>query len=138
MANLLVFTIITLFLLRFCCGCIEREAHALLLFKAGVNDSAGVLSSWEKERDCCLWYGISCDNTTHHVVAVNVTGFSLPTEMEGIISGSLCTLTFVATLNLSGLGLTDLGVLNLKLFSGAIRGQFMIVNTTMMMTPHVA
>ncbi|XP_059066764.1 receptor-like protein EIX2 isoform X4 [Cryptomeria japonica] len=109
MANLLVFTIITLFLLRFCCGCIEREAHALLLFKAGVNDSAGVLSSWEKGRDCCLWYGISCDNATHHVVAVNVTGFSLSTEMEGIISGSLCTLTFVATLNLSGMGLTGGG-----------------------------
>ncbi|XP_057866897.2 probable leucine-rich repeat receptor-like protein kinase At1g35710 [Cryptomeria japonica] len=98
----LLFSIITLSLLRFCCGCTEREAHALHLFKAGLNYSSNVLSSWEKGRDCCLWDGISCDNTTHHVVGVNLTG----SDMKGAISESLCTLPSVATIRLSDMGLT--------------------------------
>ena len=77
MARLFLFTLITLFLLHFCSGGIEREAHALLQFKASLKYSTDVLSSWGKGKDCCLWHGVSCDNTTHHVVAVDIDGTSL-------------------------------------------------------------
>ncbi|XP_057869842.2 receptor-like protein EIX1 isoform X2 [Cryptomeria japonica] len=106
MANLILFSVITLFLLSFCCGCIEKEAHALLLFKAGLSHSADLLSSWEKGTNCCLWDGISCDETSHHIVGVDIAGFSLSAEMEGVISESLCTLTSAATISLTGMGLT--------------------------------
>ncbi|XP_059066775.1 receptor-like protein 11 [Cryptomeria japonica] len=109
MAKLFLFAVITLSLLHFCCGYIEREAHALLIFKAGLNHSKDVPSSWEIERDCCLWDGISCDNTTHHVVGVDFRAFYHRGDMEGVISESLCTLTFVATIRLSDMGLTDHG-----------------------------
>lgn len=43
--------------------------------------------------------GTSCENTTRNVVGVDIAGFSLSAEMEGgVISESLCTFSFVATI----------------------------------------
>ncbi|XP_059066680.1 LRR receptor-like serine/threonine-protein kinase ERL1 [Cryptomeria japonica] len=86
---------------------VEREREALIIFKHALNYSSDFytnLSSWEKERDCCVWDGISCHNTTHHVVSVEIYG---GLEIQGgVISESLCTLTFVATIRLTSTGLT--------------------------------
>lgn len=103
--KLFLLTVIPLFFLRFCCGCIHREGEALLQFKDALSYSFHpYLSSWEKGSDCCLWNGISCDITTHHVVNVEIYGAD---GMEGgVMSESLCTLTFVATIRLSNMGLT--------------------------------
>ncbi|XP_059066682.1 receptor-like protein EIX2 [Cryptomeria japonica] len=127
-AKLFLFTIITLFLLPFCCGCIHRERDALLQLKDALNYSSDIysytyslhftnLSSWEKGGDCCLWDGISCHHTTRHVVGVEIYSdfgtegddiFGINSNVGikgGVISESLCTLTSLATISLSNMGL---------------------------------
>ncbi|XP_059066729.1 receptor-like protein 36 [Cryptomeria japonica] len=105
MVKLFVFTVvILLFVICFCCRCIEREQEALLQFKAGLNYSSGSftnLSAWEKGGDCCVWDGITCDADTHYVVRVVIWLFG-----GGVISESLCTLTSLATIDLTDNGLT--------------------------------
>ncbi|MED6130564.1 hypothetical protein PIB30_002158 [Stylosanthes scabra] len=52
--------------------CLERERQALVKFKASLNDSSNLLSSWHG-HDCCRWEGIGCDNVTGHVVMLDLT-----------------------------------------------------------------
>ncbi|XP_057819346.2 receptor-like protein 54 [Cryptomeria japonica] len=101
--KLFLFTVIVI--LRSCSGCIHREGEALLQFKASLNHSSADLSSWEKGGDCCLWDGISCHHTTHHVVGLEIQGGAFPGMEGGVISESLCTLTFVASISLTNIGL---------------------------------
>ncbi|XLT41717.1 hypothetical protein HN873_073009 [Arachis hypogaea] len=51
--------------------CLERERQALVKFKASLNDSSNMLSSWHGD-DCCRWKGIGCDNVTSHVVMLDL------------------------------------------------------------------
>ncbi|RYR32285.1 hypothetical protein S83_033884 [Arachis hypogaea] len=51
--------------------CLERERQALVKFKASLNDSSNLLSSWHG-HDCCRWEGIGCDNVTGHVVMLDL------------------------------------------------------------------
>ncbi|KAI4313220.1 hypothetical protein L6164_026214 [Bauhinia variegata] len=53
--------------------CNKNDQQALLVFKQGVVDPTGLLSSWSIHSDCCQWSGVQCDNITGRV-----TGLSLP------------------------------------------------------------
>nr|XP_010911650.3 receptor-like protein EIX1 [Elaeis guineensis] len=52
-------------------SCIESERRALLAIKAAIYDPGEWLSSWTGQ-DCCRWRGVGCDNTSGHVVKLNL------------------------------------------------------------------
>ncbi|KAL7595939.1 hypothetical protein Lser_V15G29223 [Lactuca serriola] len=78
--------------------CLDKERHALLLFKAGLQDPDGHLSSWTAEEDdCCSWFGVMCNNQTGHVTGLDISNHGL----VGEISYSLLNLIYLNHLNLS-------------------------------------
>nr|GME06544.1 LRR receptor-like serine/threonine-protein kinase GSO1 [Ipomoea batatas] len=52
--------------------CIERERLALLDFKHGLVDDYGLLSSWGSDDECCIWWGVHCDNNTGHITILDL------------------------------------------------------------------
>ncbi|KAL4591600.1 hypothetical protein LXL04_004569 [Taraxacum kok-saghyz] len=78
--------------------CLDKERHALLLFKAPLKDPDGWLSLWRVEDDeCCKWSGVTCSNQTSHVTKLNIKNYNL----EGEISHSLVNLSYLNLLDLS-------------------------------------
>ncbi|XP_042386758.1 receptor-like protein EIX2 [Zingiber officinale] len=51
--------------------CLESERRALLAIKSDLYNSDHWLSSWSS-YDCCNWSGVACDNTTSHVIRLDV------------------------------------------------------------------
>ncbi|TYI73043.1 hypothetical protein E1A91_D07G102400v1 [Gossypium mustelinum] len=92
--------------------CIAAERRALLDFKKGLIDyvnSLNLLVSWtSKEEECCKWKGVGCDNTTGHVVMLDlrpritysIFGGSW-TAISGEIGTSLLELKHLSHLDLS-------------------------------------
>ncbi|XBI77636.1 hypothetical protein VPH35_070708 [Triticum aestivum] len=79
-------------------SCWPRERDALLALKQGINDTDGVLASWQKLRhDCCRWTGVACSNETGHVTELDI-GLSW---LFGQISPSLLSLQHLEYLDLS-------------------------------------
>nr|CAD1824972.1 unnamed protein product [Ananas comosus var. bracteatus] len=54
-------------------GCPQEEYEALLEFRASYNRTG--LSSWGKQRDCCLWERVICDNRTKQVTELQLSDF---------------------------------------------------------------
>uniref|UniRef100_J3L1M9 non-specific serine/threonine protein kinase n=1 Tax=Oryza brachyantha TaxID=4533 RepID=J3L1M9_ORYBR len=92
-------------------GCIPSERSALVRSKSALSDPGGLLSSG-KGDDCCQWKGVRCNNdTTGHVVELNLSGGSCntvaPCDPPGpglggsIISPSLLGLKRLERLDLS-------------------------------------
>ncbi|KAM0013730.1 putative leucine-rich repeat-containing, plant-type, leucine-rich repeat domain superfamily [Helianthus debilis subsp. tardiflorus] len=60
--------------------CIDKERHALLHFKTYIHyDPGEFLSTWTREEEeeeatgnCCEWYGVTCNNKTGHVTALDL------------------------------------------------------------------
>ncbi|CAL9092989.1 unnamed protein product [Musa acuminata var. zebrina] len=86
-------------------GCMEAERDALLAFKAGILDPSHRLSSWRRPVDCCGWSGVVCDNTTGHVVQLNLQNaeayYDNSTVLGGEFGPSLLSLTHLRRLNLT-------------------------------------
>ncbi|VAI00249.1 unnamed protein product [Triticum turgidum subsp. durum] len=79
-------------------SCWPREREALLALKQGINDTDGVLTSWQKLRhDCCRWTGVACSNETGHVTELDI-GLNW---LFGQISSSLLSLQHLEYLDLS-------------------------------------
>jgi uncharacterized protein YjbI with pentapeptide repeats len=88
-------------------SCIGRERDALLVFKQGTN---GLLNSWQsRHKDCCRWAGITCNNTTGHVIGLDLSWRNLNLDfypLVGQISPSLLSLEHLEYLNLNYTALT--------------------------------
>ncbi|CAL9171757.1 unnamed protein product, partial [Musa hybrid cultivar] len=52
-------------------SCIENERRALLDIRSDMYDSGEIFSTWIGE-DCCRWRGVACDNTTSHVIKLDL------------------------------------------------------------------
>ncbi|KAL7597380.1 hypothetical protein Lser_V15G29159 [Lactuca serriola] len=78
--------------------CLDKERHALLHFKASLQDPIGCLYTWRaEENDCCRWKGVMCNNNkTGHVTGLNISLCFL----EGEISHSLVNLSYLNHLDL--------------------------------------
>ncbi|KAK4763650.1 hypothetical protein SAY87_013088 [Trapa incisa] len=53
-------------------ACNAKERAALLRFKDGLIDPSGWLSSW-RGPTCCHWTGVTCDEPSGHVTAIELT-----------------------------------------------------------------
>ncbi|CAL9189943.1 unnamed protein product [Musa hybrid cultivar] len=86
-------------------GCMEAERDALLAFKAGILDPSRRMSSWRFPVDCCRWSGVVCDNTTGHVVQLNLKNAEAYYDNSAVLGGeigpSLLSLTHLRRLNLT-------------------------------------
>ncbi|XP_058782331.1 receptor-like protein EIX2 [Vicia villosa] len=77
-------------------SCNETDREILLIFKEGINDSHGRISSWTSENNCCTWEGVHCDNNTGRVTRVE-----LPKSLKGEMNLSILKLEFLSHLDLS-------------------------------------
>ncbi|KAM5557503.1 receptor-like protein EIX2 [Rosa sericea] len=90
--------------------CMEREKHALLQFKQGLDDS-NALASWESKEDCCEWRGVACDNQTGHVIMLDLYYYSFDindTRLGGEIGPSLLELPYLYYLDLGANSLSGM------------------------------
>nr|XP_043611568.1 receptor-like protein EIX2 [Erigeron canadensis] len=108
--------------------CKDVERRALFEFKHGLIDRADQLASWSsRERDCCKWTGIVCDNITGHVHRIHLRGaggncrvedYSTTKEYDeiskyslgGDISSSLMKLKMLKYLDLSCNNFSEINV----------------------------
>nr|XP_043611547.1 receptor-like protein EIX2 [Erigeron canadensis] len=106
--------------------CMKGERQALLKFKHGLIDKTGRLASWVgKNRNCCKWTGIVCDNITGHVHEIHLQGDSTfdndfdPTrQLGGHLSSSLLRLKQLRHLDLS---CNNFGGIQVPKFIGSFR-----------------
>ncbi|CAJ2639464.1 unnamed protein product [Trifolium pratense] len=77
--------------------CNEKDEETLLIFKKGINDSYGQLTTWSTEKDCCAWEGVHCDNITGRVTELDLRNHGL----TGEINLSILQLEFLSYLDLS-------------------------------------
>ncbi|XP_045824794.1 receptor-like protein EIX1 [Trifolium pratense] len=87
--------------------CNEKDRETLLIFKEGIIDRFGRLSTWATEKDCCAWEGVSCDNITNRVSKLDL---KLPPyfdeheqlkTLKGEINKCILELEFLSYLDLS-------------------------------------
>ncbi|XP_062090988.1 receptor-like protein EIX2 [Humulus lupulus] len=98
--------------------CKEVEREALLKFKEGLYESAyaTLLSSWGSEvekKECCDWVGIRCDNTSDHVIMLDISPSTFGKNDDDVIpitgkhiSSSLLKLPYLNYLRLSSIDLS--------------------------------
>ncbi|KAE8689070.1 LRR receptor-like serine/threonine-protein kinase ERECTA [Hibiscus syriacus] len=100
MAFRLVFVfLVSLFCLNLASGDSEDGA-TLLEIKKSLRDADNVLYDWTDapSSDYCVWRGVTCDNVTFNVVALNLSDLNL----DGEISPAIGDLKDLITLDLRG------------------------------------
>ncbi|XP_047949650.1 receptor-like protein EIX2 [Salvia hispanica] len=85
----------------------------LLTFKNGLIDEDGILSSWQS-NECCRWNGVECNNTTRHVITLQLDDANL----RGKIGSSLLELHHLNYLDLSR---NDFGGILIPEFIGSMK-----------------
>ncbi|KAJ3690985.1 hypothetical protein LUZ61_020149 [Rhynchospora tenuis] len=76
--------------------CLADQRHALLQLKKGF-ELTDQLQSWSASTDCCSWDGITCDQLTGLVIAVDLSDL----HISGELSPALFNLSSLQYLNLS-------------------------------------
>ncbi|KAL5543269.1 hypothetical protein UlMin_010979 [Ulmus minor] len=89
-------------------ACIQRDRNALLKLKASLRDPSNLLSSWEGQ-DCCRWKGVSCNQTTGHVIKLH-----LSSSNSNPYSWCWYNTQFPNYSDRLGLGKVDLSLMELK------------------------
>ncbi|OMO68550.1 hypothetical protein CCACVL1_19907 [Corchorus capsularis] len=88
-------------------SCPPSDRAALLAFKAALHEPyLGIFNSWTGTDCCHKWYGISCDNKSKKVAAINLRGESKDLFeragrsgfMTGHISSEICKLTRLSSI----------------------------------------
>ncbi|KAK6774251.1 hypothetical protein RDI58_029490 [Solanum bulbocastanum] len=51
---------------------IESEKNALIKFSQGFKNPPRNMLSWMLDENCCQWKGVECDNTTGHVITLDL------------------------------------------------------------------
>ncbi|XP_058788211.1 receptor-like protein EIX2 [Vicia villosa] len=85
-------------------SCNERDREILLIFKEGIIDSYGRISTWTTENNCCFWEGVHCNNNTGRVTRLELPsifkdGHSI--YLKGEMNLSILKLEFLGHLDLS-------------------------------------
>jgi len=57
-----------------CYGCLEEERIGLLEIQSLIDPYGVSLGDWVDSSNCCVWYGIECDNTTRRVIQLSLSG----------------------------------------------------------------
>ncbi|XP_050280463.1 receptor-like protein 9DC1 isoform X2 [Quercus robur] len=86
------------------CSALLHFNHSLSL-DSSASSSCGSNSypktgSWKEDKDCCTWDGVVCDNSTRHVIALDLTCSSLHGSIDS--NSTLFLLRHLRTLNLAG------------------------------------
>ncbi|GFZ15588.1 leucine-rich receptor-like protein kinase family protein [Actinidia rufa] len=86
-----------MFIVLFCFG---NEGASLLEIKKSFRDVDNVLYDWtdSPSSDCCVWRGVTCDNVTFNVVALNLSSLNL----DGEISPAIGELRSLISIDLRG------------------------------------
>ncbi|KAD5962004.1 hypothetical protein E3N88_13477 [Mikania micrantha] len=83
-------------------SCNDNERRALLDFKANLVDINNSLHDWgKKEKDCCQWVGVTCNNQNGHVTELRLSTAS--NGLSGKMSPLLPLLSQLKYLDLSGI-----------------------------------
>ncbi|PIA27661.1 hypothetical protein AQUCO_07600076v1 [Aquilegia coerulea] len=101
MAFLRVLVVVLIFLSSSSFGLADNEdddGNALLEIKKSFRDVDNVLYEWADSSDYCYWRGVTCDNVTFNVIALNLSGLNL----GGEISPSVGDLKGLLSIDLSG------------------------------------
>ncbi|OAY26929.1 LRR receptor-like serine/threonine-protein kinase ERECTA [Manihot esculenta] len=81
---------------------LSDDGAALLEIKKSFRDVDNVLYDWtdspSSSSDYCVWRGVTCDNTTFNVIALNLSGLNL----DGEISPSIGNLKDLVSIDLRG------------------------------------
>ncbi|KAI3412225.1 LRRNT_2 domain-containing protein [Psidium guajava] len=105
--------------------CHSEDKQVLLRIKSALHNPY-LLTTWNRDSDCCKWYGVECHDQTHRVVALAFQYSDLPripsevgdvtylqelifhklTNLTGPIPQSLTKLKYLKYLTLSWLNLT--------------------------------
>lgn len=81
-------------------GSVDSDDGATLLeIKKSIRDVDNVLYDWSDapSSDYCVWRGVTCDNVTFNIVALNLSGLNL----DGEISPTIGHLTSLLSIDLS-------------------------------------
>ncbi|EEF49325.1 LRR receptor-like serine/threonine-protein kinase RPK2 [Ricinus communis] len=71
-----------------------NDTAALLDFRKSVSrDPSNLLAGWTPNSDYCSWYGVTCNEVSKRVVALNFTSRSLTSFLAGTLPDSVGNLT---------------------------------------------